>query len=153
MSTTRSSESACQVILNPTTGQIVAEQKRHTAGDLKAAVAGARKAQADCVVMINDHLMSHGMPVIPWGGYKQSSIGRCHGELGFFEVTQAKVVVDDLLHRSPRNLPAGVYTSPRTSGRPRCFLSAERRFFSCSRRSRAALLGRVSLRRLGFRAA
>jgi acyl-CoA reductase-like NAD-dependent aldehyde dehydrogenase len=55
------------------------------------------------VVMINDHLMSHGMPETPWGGYKQSSIGRCHGELGFLEVTQAKVVVDDLLHRSPRN--------------------------------------------------
>jgi acyl-CoA reductase-like NAD-dependent aldehyde dehydrogenase len=55
------------------------------------------------VVMINDHLMSHGMPETPWGGYKQSSVGRCHGELGFFEVTQAKVVVDDLLHRSPRN--------------------------------------------------
>jgi succinate-semialdehyde dehydrogenase/glutarate-semialdehyde dehydrogenase len=55
------------------------------------------------VVMINDHLMSHGMPETPWGGYKQSSIGRCHGELGFFEVTQAKVVVDDLLHRSARN--------------------------------------------------
>ena len=28
------------------------------------------------VVMINDHLMSHGMPETPWGGYKQSSIGR-----------------------------------------------------------------------------
>jgi acyl-CoA reductase-like NAD-dependent aldehyde dehydrogenase len=55
------------------------------------------------VVMINDHLMSHGMPETPWGGYKQSSIGRCHGEPGFFEVTQVKVVVDDLLHRTPRN--------------------------------------------------
>jgi acyl-CoA reductase-like NAD-dependent aldehyde dehydrogenase len=55
------------------------------------------------VVMINDHLMSHGMPETPWGGYKQSSIGRCHGEQGFHEVTQVKVVVDDLLHRVPRN--------------------------------------------------
>jgi succinate-semialdehyde dehydrogenase/glutarate-semialdehyde dehydrogenase len=55
------------------------------------------------VVMFNDHLMSHGMPETPWGGYKQSSWGRCHGELGFFEVTQAKVIVDDLLHRLPRN--------------------------------------------------
>jgi succinate-semialdehyde dehydrogenase/glutarate-semialdehyde dehydrogenase len=55
------------------------------------------------VVMINDHLMSHGMPETPWGGYKQSSIGRCHGEQGFLEVTQVKVVVDDLLHRAPRN--------------------------------------------------
>ena len=55
------------------------------------------------VVMINDHLMSHGMPETPWGGYKQSSIGRCHGEQGFHEVTQAKVVVDDLLHRVSKN--------------------------------------------------
>jgi succinate-semialdehyde dehydrogenase/glutarate-semialdehyde dehydrogenase len=55
------------------------------------------------VVMFNDHLMSHGMPETPWGGYKQSSLGRCHGELGFYEVTQAKVVVDDLLPRLPRN--------------------------------------------------
>lgn len=62
------------------------------------------------VVMINDHLMSHGMPETPWGGYKLSSIGRCHGEAGFFEVTRTKVVVDDLLHRLPRNfwwLPYG----------------------------------------------
>jgi len=55
------------------------------------------------VVMFNDHLMSHGMPETPWGGYKQSSMGRCHGEPGFFEVTQAKVIVEDLLHRLPRN--------------------------------------------------
>ena len=62
----------------------------------------ARHLQAG-VVTINDHLMSHGMPETPWGGYKQSSVGRCHGELGFYEVTQPKVVVDDLLHRAPRN--------------------------------------------------
>ena len=48
-------------------------------------------------------VLGHVLPETPWGGYKQSSIGRCHGELGFLEVTQAKVVVDDLLHRSPRN--------------------------------------------------
>jgi acyl-CoA reductase-like NAD-dependent aldehyde dehydrogenase len=34
-------------ILNPANGQIVTEQKRHTAGDLKDAVARARKAQPD----------------------------------------------------------------------------------------------------------
>ncbi len=62
----------------------------------------ARRLQAG-VVTINDHLMSHGMPETPWGGCKQSGLGRCHGELGFHEVTQAKVVVDDLLHRAPRN--------------------------------------------------
>ena len=55
------------------------------------------------VVMINDHLMSHGMPETPWGGYKQSSLGRCHGEAGFHEVTQTKVVVRDALQCMPRN--------------------------------------------------
>lgn len=55
------------------------------------------------VIMFNDHLMSHGMPETPWGGYKQSSMGRCHGEPGFFEVTQTKVIVEDLLQRLPRN--------------------------------------------------
>ena len=71
-------------------------------GNRRAAQTLASRLQTG-VVMINDHLMSHGMPETPWGGYKQSSIGRCHGELGFFEVTQAKVVVDDLLPRAPRN--------------------------------------------------
>ena len=30
-------------------------------------------------------------------------MGRCHGELGFHEVTQSKTVVADALHRMPRN--------------------------------------------------
>jgi acyl-CoA reductase-like NAD-dependent aldehyde dehydrogenase len=30
-------------------------------------------------ITINDHLMSHGLAETPWGGYKQSSIGRSHG--------------------------------------------------------------------------
>jgi acyl-CoA reductase-like NAD-dependent aldehyde dehydrogenase len=34
-------------ILNPTTGQTVAERKRHTTEDLSAAVARAREARAD----------------------------------------------------------------------------------------------------------
>jgi succinate-semialdehyde dehydrogenase/glutarate-semialdehyde dehydrogenase len=47
MSDRRSSKAKTQHILNPTTGQIVAEQKRDSEGDLTAAVAGAREAQAD----------------------------------------------------------------------------------------------------------
>ena len=70
--------------------------------DRRRARAVAARLQAG-VVTVNDHLMTHGMPETPWGGYKQSSLGRCHGELGFYEVTQAKVVVDDLFHRAPRN--------------------------------------------------
>ena len=55
-------------------------------------------------VTINDHLMSHGMAETPWGGFGHSGIGRSHGELGFDEMTQPRVIVDDLLHRAPRNM-------------------------------------------------
>jgi succinate-semialdehyde dehydrogenase/glutarate-semialdehyde dehydrogenase len=55
-------------------------------------------------VTINDHLMSHGMAETPWGGFGQSGIGRSHGVLGFKEMTQPRVIVDDLLHRAPRNM-------------------------------------------------
>ncbi len=53
-------------------------------------------------ITINDHLMSHGLAETHWGGYKQSGIGRSHGRAGFEEMTQTKVVIDDLLHRLPR---------------------------------------------------
>lgn len=55
------------------------------------------------VITINDHLMSHGMPETPWGGFKHSGIGRCHGEIGFEEMSQPQVVVQDLLHFALRN--------------------------------------------------
>ena len=56
----------------------------------------ARRLQAGTVT-INDHLMSHGMPETSWGGFKQSGIGRSHGEPGFLEMTQPQTVVDDRL--------------------------------------------------------
>ena len=49
------------------------------------------------VVTINDHLMSHGLAETPWGGFKESGIGRTHGELGFEEMTQPRCIVDDLM--------------------------------------------------------
>jgi succinate-semialdehyde dehydrogenase/glutarate-semialdehyde dehydrogenase len=55
-------------------------------------------------VTLNDHLMSHGMAETPWGGFGQSGIGRSHGALGFEEMTQPRVIVDDLMHRAPRNM-------------------------------------------------
>ena len=55
-------------------------------------------------VTLNDHLMSHGMSETPWGGFGHSGIGRSHGALGFEEMTQARAIVDDLLHRAPRNM-------------------------------------------------
>lgn len=48
-------------------------------------------------VMINDHLMSHGLAETPWGGMKQSGIGRTHGGIGFGEMTQPQVIVHDIL--------------------------------------------------------
>lgn len=64
--------------------------------DRKKAERIGKKIQAG-VIMINDHLMSHGMAETPWGGFKQSGIGRTHGEIGFEEMTQPQVIVQDWL--------------------------------------------------------
>ena len=56
----------------------------------------ARQIQAG-MVMINDHLMGQGLSEIPWGGFKASGIGRTHGSMGFDEMTQPQVIVDDLM--------------------------------------------------------
>jgi len=55
-------------------------------------------------VTINDHLMSHGLAETPWGGFKESSIGRTHGDIGFDEMTQPQCLVNDLLPMASRNL-------------------------------------------------
>jgi succinate-semialdehyde dehydrogenase/glutarate-semialdehyde dehydrogenase len=49
------------------------------------------------VVTVNNHLVSHGIPNLPWGGFKQSGIGRTHGELGLLEMTEARAIVTDYL--------------------------------------------------------
>ncbi len=56
------------------------------------------------VVTINDHLMSHGLAETPWGGFKESGIGRTHGKLGFDEMTQPMVIVKDLLSFAKKQL-------------------------------------------------
>jgi succinate-semialdehyde dehydrogenase/glutarate-semialdehyde dehydrogenase len=71
--------------------------------DRKNARALAARIQAGAVT-INDHLMSHGLPETPWGGFKDSSLGRTHGEIGFDEMTQPQVIVDDLLGFAARDL-------------------------------------------------
>lgn len=63
----------------------------------------ARKIKAG-VVTVNDHLMSHGMAETPWGGFKQSGIGRTHGQMGFDEMTQPMVIVKDILPFVKKNL-------------------------------------------------
>jgi acyl-CoA reductase-like NAD-dependent aldehyde dehydrogenase len=71
--------------------------------DKRAAEALARQLQAG-VVTINDHLMSHGLPETPWGGFKQSGIGRTHGQIGFDEMTQPQCIVHDQTGFLRRNL-------------------------------------------------
>lgn len=63
----------------------------------------ARRIQAGAV-MINDHMMSNGLPETPWGGLKESGIGRTHGEMGFLEMTQPICVVQDYLVGAKRNM-------------------------------------------------
>ncbi len=63
----------------------------------------AAQIQAGAVT-INDHLMSHGLAETSWGGFKQSGIGRTHGESGFMEMTRSQFIVDDRLGNLNRNL-------------------------------------------------
>jgi succinate-semialdehyde dehydrogenase/glutarate-semialdehyde dehydrogenase len=53
-------------------------------------------------VMINDHLMSHGLAQTPWGGFGYSGLGKTHGEEGFREMFKAKVIIDDILPGAKR---------------------------------------------------
>jgi acyl-CoA reductase-like NAD-dependent aldehyde dehydrogenase len=64
--------------------------------DRKKAHLIASKIEAGAV-SINDHLMSHGLAETPWGGFKQSGIGRTHSYIGLEEMTQPRVVVDDIM--------------------------------------------------------
>ncbi|MCG2582239.1 MAG: aldehyde dehydrogenase family protein [Marinobacter sp.] len=55
------------------------------------------------VVAINDHLYTHAMSDVPWGGPGDSGIGRTHGPEGLKEMSKLKVVNWDWL-RARRNL-------------------------------------------------
>ena len=68
--------------------------------DRKKAVQIGRRIMAGAIA-INDHLMTHGLAETPWGGFKESGIGRTHGDIGFGEMTQPQVIVDDFLATMP----------------------------------------------------
>jgi acyl-CoA reductase-like NAD-dependent aldehyde dehydrogenase len=53
-------------------------------------------------VMLNDMISCFGIADAPHGGFKQSGIGRTHGELGLQEMVQAKYVDVDLLPNIPK---------------------------------------------------
>lgn len=55
------------------------------------------------VTCINDHLYTHALSEAPWGGWKESGIGRTHGAQGLEEMTHLKVINWDILW-SKRNV-------------------------------------------------
>jgi len=62
----------------------------------------ARKLQEGLdagVVSINDCVSSYGEPTAPWGGVKDSGIGRTHGLAGLKEMVQVKYVTRDTSRR------------------------------------------------------
>lgn len=71
----------------------------------KHAMEVAKQLQSG-VVTINDHLYSHGMSEAPWGGWKESGIGRTHGYLGLKEMVNTKCINSDMIPAGmlPRNL-------------------------------------------------
>ncbi|MEZ5585243.1 MAG: aldehyde dehydrogenase family protein [Candidatus Competibacteraceae bacterium] len=69
----------------------------------RQAVELGRRIEAG-VITINDHLLSHGLAQTPWGGFKESGIGRSHGQLGFDEMTEPQVVINEMLYFSKRNV-------------------------------------------------
>lgn len=65
--------------------------------DVKAARQLASRLEAG-VITINDHLYTHGMAETPWGGWKQSGIGRTHGQEGLLEMVNPRMVNWDWLN-------------------------------------------------------
>ena len=70
--------------------------------DVKRAKAIAEKLESG-VTTINDHLYTHGLSEMPWGGWKHSGLGRTHGPEGLLEMTHAKAINWDILP-AKRNL-------------------------------------------------
>ena len=64
--------------------------------DRKRGEAIARQIKAG-TVMINDMISCFGISEAPHGGFKQSGIGRTHGEMGMAEMVQVKYIDSDLL--------------------------------------------------------
>ena len=71
--------------------------------DMRKGVQLARRLSAGAVT-VNDHLISHGLTETPWGGFRDSGIGRGHGAFAFEEVTTPQVVVEDWLKLARRNV-------------------------------------------------
>jgi succinate-semialdehyde dehydrogenase/glutarate-semialdehyde dehydrogenase len=69
--------------------------------DRKRGEAMARQIKAG-TVMVNDMISCFGISEAPHGGFKQSGIGRTHGEMGLAEMVQVKYIDSELLPNVPR---------------------------------------------------
>ncbi|MFI4921818.1 MAG: aldehyde dehydrogenase family protein, partial [Gammaproteobacteria bacterium] len=95
--------------------------------DTRKGVRLARRLSAGAVT-VNDHLMSHGLTETPWGGFRDSGIGRGHGAFAFEEVTMPQVVVEDWLALARRN----VFWHPYSEGVYRGLKGAMTAFYGSS---------------------
>jgi acyl-CoA reductase-like NAD-dependent aldehyde dehydrogenase len=77
---------------------------------LSASVWGANIGRAEAIardlstgtVTLNDCLITHSMPQVPWGGLRQSGIGRSHGQFGLLDLVNVKHISIDSASLSPR---------------------------------------------------
>lgn len=67
----------------------------------------AEKVEAG-TVMINEVLFTHAAPETPWGGVKQSGVGRVHGDDGLRSLCEAYHVNEERL-KQPADHPLGVW--------------------------------------------
>lgn len=82
----------------------------------------ARRIEAG-TVMVNEVLYTHGIAQTPWGGVKQSGLGRTHGRLGLLEM-----VAPHHIHVNRLALLQDVWWFSYTPGAARLFRSLARRF-------------------------
>ncbi|HZT57109.1 MAG TPA: aldehyde dehydrogenase family protein [Pyrinomonadaceae bacterium] len=93
-------------------------------------------------VMVNEVLYTHGIAQTPWGGVKQSGLGRTHGRLGLLEL-----VAPHHVHVNRLAVLQDVWWFAYTPGAAKLFRSLARRFATGSL-LQAALLSPQMLRRL-----
>jgi len=93
-------------------------------------------------VMVNEVLYTHGIAQTPWGGVKQSGLGRTHGRLGLLEL-----VAPHHIHVNRIAVLHDVWWFAYTPGAARLVRSLARRFATGSL-LQAALLSPQMLRRL-----
>jgi succinate-semialdehyde dehydrogenase/glutarate-semialdehyde dehydrogenase len=93
-------------------------------------------------IMVNEVLYTHGIAQTPWGGVKQSGLGRTHGRLGLLEL-----VAPHHVHVNRLAVLQDVWWFGYTPGAARLFRSLARRFATGSL-LQALLLSPQMLRRL-----